>query len=166
MFLRQSSIVLLGIALLALIGCGSSVQFAGSQPGVKLKNYNNVVAQLINSTGSVSLSTTNWQGLGSAQISRGSDQGVQALESLQFDLMAIGFNFVSSENEADAIIELSIGAIRYDPLAGWIADQATLKFIDMASGRTIAMFRAKGQLITPTVNNLVGNLSGAVRRRY
>lgn len=94
----------------------------------------------------------------SGQVSSGEAQAAQALESLKFELLALGFQMTDTPAEADALADFSIGQIRYDPLVGWIADQAVLTFKD-PSGKVLAGFRAQSRGITPTVNNIVTKLS-------
>jgi hypothetical protein len=129
------------VACLTLSSCGSSVQHVKARPDVTLRKYNNIIAYLVSSTGSISVSTASLGKIAGGQMSSGAQQGTRALESLQFELMAIGFNFVPAENQADAIVEFTIGDIRNDPLAGWIADQALVKFKDAKSGQVLAFFR-------------------------
>ena len=164
--MNRSILIPLILAAMLLCSCGSSVQHVKARPDVRLRDYNKLIAYLTSASGSVSASTATLGKIGSAQISSGASQGVRALESLQFELMAIGFNFVSSENEANAIVEFTIGDIRYDPLAGWIADQALVKFKNAKTGEVLAFFRANSQFITPTVDNIVGNLADAIRDSY
>ncbi len=146
--------------------CTASIQKTTISPNLRLRNYNNIIVNLVSSSGSISVSTATLNNIGSGQIMSGEKQSLLALESLQFELMSIGFNFVSEENQADAIVDFSIGAIRYDPLAGWIADQAFVKFKDSESGEILAFYRAKSQAITPTVNNIISNLVKEIKSNY
>jgi len=163
---KMSMKLIPSLLIFFLISCSASVKYQLADPDLRLRNYNNIVLNLVTSSGSLSLSTASLGGIGGAQLMSGNEQGKLALESLQFELMSIGFNFASEENEADAIVEFFIGQIRYDPLAGWIADKALVKFKERSSGRIIAFFQAKGQAITPTVDNIVGNLSKKIKKVY
>lgn len=154
------------ISVIILNSCSASIKQTTLTPNLRLRNYNNIVVNLVSSSGSISYSTVTFGQIDSGQLMEGEKQGVLALQSLQFELMSIGFNFVSNENQADAIVDFSIGAIRYDPLAGWIADQAFVKFKDRKTGQILAFYRAKSQMITPTVNNIISNLCNAIRRNY
>lgn len=165
--MRKLSIAtLFAFSIIVLNSCTASVQKTTLTPSLRLRNYNNIIIDLVSSSGSISISTATIGQIDSGQLMEGEKQGLLALESLQFELMSIGFNFVSKENQADAIIDFSIGAIRYDPLAGWIADQAFVKFKDRKTGQVLAFYRAKAQVITPTVNNIISNLSKAIKRDY
>lgn len=95
-----------------------------------------------------------------------SEQARLALESLRFELMGIGFNFVTEESRADALVDFYIGTIRHDPIAGWIADQAFVKFKDRRTGEVLAFFRANTRFITPTTNNIISKLAKSVRKSY
>ena len=160
-----NSIVLI-ILVISLISCTASVQRTILSPNLRLRNYNNIIINLVTSSGSLSISTTTLGKIDSGHLMEGEKQGLLALESLQFEMMSIGFNFVSEENQADAIVDFSIGSIRYDPLAGWIADQAFVKFKDRKTGQVIAFYRAQSQVVTPTVNNIISNLSSEIKRDY
>lgn len=164
--MKQTTLVLLCVTALVFCSCGSSVQQVKARPDIRLRDYKNIIAYLTNASGGISASTANLGQISSTQVNSGANQGIRALESLRFDLMAIGFKFVSSERDASAIVEFTIGDIRYDPLGGWIADQGLVKFRDAKSGETIAMFRANSQFVTPTVDNIVENLAEAVRSSY
>ncbi len=96
---------------------------------------------------------------------KGEGQAAQALNSLQFEMAALGFQLVGTLGEAQLVGEFSVGQIRFDPLAGWVADQAMLVLKEPA-GNTVALFRAKSSGITPTVNNLVSQIAKAVRQTY
>lgn len=152
--------------LILLTSCSSSIQQVKSRPNLRLRQYNNIIAYLLTASGSQSISTASLGKINTAQLMSGEQQSVRALESLQFELMSVGFNFVTDERQADAIVEFSIGDIRYDPLAGWIADQALVKFMDRKTGTVLAFFRANSKLITPTVNNIVTNLGKAIKNAY
>jgi len=149
-----------------LNSCTASVQQTLLTPNLRLRNYNNIVVNLASSSGSISLTTATLGKVASGQLMKGEKQAILALESLQFELMSIGFNFVPEEGQADALVDFYIGSIRYDPIAGWIADQAFVKFKDRKTGQVLAFYRAKIQFITPTVNNIISNLSKAIRRNY
>lgn len=87
---------------------------------------------------------------------RGEDQAEIVAQNLAFELRSLGLKLANAE-ESEVIANFSIGTVRYDPLTGWIADQAFLEFSDM-SGEHILTVRAKTKLVTPTVDNLVKNL--------
>lgn len=152
--------------VLIVLSCSSSVEQRISEPNLRLRNYNNIVLNLVNLSGGVSLSTATLGEINSAQIMSGNSQGRMALESLQFELMGIGFNFVSDVNQAAVIVEFTIGTIRFDPIAGWIADQAFVKFIDKSSGKVLAFYSAKAQFITPTVTNIIKEISNSIKQNY
>jgi hypothetical protein len=160
------SVVIIVLAIILLNFCTASVQKTVLNPNLKLRNYNNILINLMSSSGSISLTTTTLGQIDSAQMTDGEKQAVLALESLHFELMSMGFNLVSDENQAEAIVEFSIGAIRNDPIAGWIADQAFVRFRDKKTGQILAFYRAKSQAITPTVNNIISKLSEAIRNNY
>lgn len=146
-------------------GCAATVQSVITDPNVQLRQYRRATLALIDATGSTSVSGAAVGGIATGQLMKGVDQAAQALNSLRFEMAAIGFQMVGSSSEAQIIGEFSIGQIRYDPLVGWIADQAMLILKD-PSGNTLALFRAKSRGITPTVNSLVSQIAKAVRQSY
>lgn len=154
------------LLLLALSGCTAAVQQAGPNPDIRLREYPNLHLVFGASSGSVSVNSVSDGNVSAAHLSSGEQHAVQALESLQFELIALGFNIVPDPARADAIANFSIGGVRYDPIAGWIADQAVLTFKDPRSGGVLAAFRAKSQFVTPTVENIVGNLTKAVKATF
>lgn len=77
--------------------------------------------------------------------------------------MLKGINIVSNPSNANAIGEFSIGQVRYDPITGWIADQAFLIIKEKGSGSIILAARAEANFITPTVKNLIRNIISQVK---
>ena len=163
---RMAKSLALVVLWVAIAGCGATVRSVVTQPGVRLRQYNPVTIVLRTGSGNVSLTGGGAGGIIAGSISDGEAQAVRALESFRFELLATGFQFVDQREAAAAVIEFSIGSIRYDPLVGWIADQALANFKDAKTGATVAMFRADGQAITPTVNRLVSSISKAIRAAY
>ena len=80
--------------------------------------------------------------------------------------MNIGFNIISDTTKIDAIVDFSIGQIRFDPIAGWIADQGNVKFTDYKTGEILAIVRAEVKFVTPTVKNIIANLSKSIQSIY
>lgn len=159
--------VLAAISLVVLFsGCAATFQSVLTDPTTQLRQYRRLMLVLTDATGSTSLSGAAVAGIASGHVMKGEGQAAQALNSLQFEMAAIGFQIVGNPSEAQLVGEFSIGQIRYDPLAGWIADQAILVLKDKATGHTVGLFRAKTSFITPTVNNLVSQIAKAVRQSY
>lgn len=67
----------------------------------------------------------------------------------------IQFHVVSPNENPDLIFEFNIGSIRFDPIGGWIADQAILRIRDAKSQETVCIYQAKTIFITPSVDNLI-----------
>lgn len=154
------------IALAALgSGCAATIQSVRTDPSVQLRQYRRLALVLTDATGSTSVLGAAAGGIASGQVMKGEGQAAQALNSLQFEMAALGFQLVGTLGEAQLVGEFSVGQIRFDPLAGWVADQAMLVLKEPA-GNTVALFRAKSSGITPTVNNLVSQIAKAVRQTY
>ena len=161
---------LLSILCLFVLSCTSAVHLTTSEKGAHLKNYNNITINLLNSSGTVSISGvahfSNSLAMAHGTKYDGSTQDVMAYESLQFELMNIGFNIISDTTKIDAIVDFSIGQIRFDPIAGWIADQGNVKFTDYKTGEILAIVRAEVKFVTPTVKNIIANLSKSIQSIY
>lgn len=170
--------VIMGIVSLFILGCGSSVQTFRQPDAKRLSQYGGILLAIETTSGSIttsggqlSNSTTNIQSTNSSvnansntssisasHVMSGEKQAFLAGQDVAFRMSSIGLNMVENENQADVIAAFSIGTVRYDPLAGWIADQAFLKFKDKATGKIILTSKASAEFITPTVENLVENL--------
>ena len=154
--------------LIFIVGCGATIDSTRSANAKSLRNYNKIYVNLVNSSGGTTMNTINLNeiGIGTKNLMKGDEQVKQSLESFQFELMKIGFEFVGSLDDADAYIDFTIGQIRYDPLTGWIADQATAKFQESESGKIIAYFKTEPRFITPTTKTLIEKLSSAIKSEY
>ena len=87
-----------------------------------------------------------------------------AAQDIAFALRDQGFETVDDPEQADMIALFSIGTVRYDPLAGWIADRAFLQFKESKTGSMIVSIKADAQVVTPTVSTLVDNLISEVEK--
>ena len=156
------------IGLIFLLGCGATIDSSIAPNTKPLRNYNKIYVNIVNSSGAISMSTISSAelGMGSQHLMQGDNQTKQALESFQFELMKIGFQFVGQKSEADAFVEFTIGQIRYDPITGWIADQATARIHNSENGQIIAYFKTEPRFITPTVKTLVEKLSTEIMKKY
>lgn len=165
--MKASTRLALALTCIALTaGCSATVRSVVTQPGVRLRQYNLVQLVLLTASGNVGVTAGAVGGIVAGSVSDGDAQAIRALESLRFELLAVGFQFVDQPQSAQGVIEFSIGSIRYDPLAGWIADQALATVKDAWTGAIVAMFRADGRMVTPTVNSLVSSISKALRGAY
>jgi len=170
-------IIFMMVSVLFLSGCGSTGHYVITEKGVKLRDYRNVFmgefrgvggqsssgVQMSSAAGQITASDSSAVGsaMGSAissrQVLSGDRQALIALDNLEFELTKIGFNVVSDPQHADAIVEFSIGAIRYE---GYI------KITDVRTGNALGYFSAKPIFITPTVDNIIKNLSNQIRKSY
>jgi hypothetical protein len=162
---RMDLVVLMGISLV-MVSCGVSAKRNIYEPNTKLRDYNIVAVEMVSESGSISISSGSIGSLRNDQILEGNEQEKMALQLLQIELMNIGFEVVSDTAKAKAIIEFSIGSIRYDALAGWIADQAIAIFKEKSDGKIIGAFTAKGRMITATINSLISNIGEGIRKSY
>jgi hypothetical protein len=182
--IKKSLILLLFLSLLT--GCGATIRKNIPASGVSLRNYSKLHLILATATGAVSVNNTDidtstgntsfHQGgattsgfgssIGTSHAMSGSSQALIIAQDLSFELTSVGFQMMDSKEDVDAVALFSIGAVRFDPFAGWIADQAFLVFKDPKSGMLICSFKANAQFITPTVNTIMKSLVREVRRHY
>lgn len=100
------------------------------------------------------------------QVMDGASQVQMAAESLAFECEKLGFYVVPNSENPDLLIEFSIGPVRFDQVAGWIADQAIVRLRDAKTKRVIAQFQAKTGFITPTVENIIDKLVAEIKKIY
>lgn len=156
------------LILIFLSGCSPRVQQAGSRE--RLRNYETLVVRNVGSNQGVSgsggyLGSTS-NSVSTANALSPADAAQQAAISFAFELEFIGFKITDDPAQADAVVEFSIGTVRYDALVGWIADQAVARFANAQTGESIAAYRARTRFVTPTTDNLVNELAEAVRENY
>lgn len=173
--------LILIIVSLFLVSCGSKVSYYSSPEFKEQKKSKKIHFMLLTATGAVSInsvgfSNANAQGyatvnrnranisanatsstVASSQLLDGEGQSQIAAQNMMFELGRIGFEFVDPDS-ADFIALFSIGQIRHDLLAGWIADQAFLEFKNPETSKIIISFKVDTRFITPTVNNIVDKL--------
>lgn len=164
--LRASALLHFFVVLTLCQACGSSVRATRLSPDLQLRAYSPLAVGLVSSSGALSFSGIATHGIVAANASSGEAQLQLALQSMRFELRAIGFEVLDDTNSAKAIGEFSIGAVRYDPIGGWIADQAFLRIRAKSSGQTVAAYRADGRFITPSVANLVSNVAKAIAKDW
>ena len=117
--LRVCRGLVMAIAFTSLYSaCAVAVQSVRTDPGVQLRQYQRLALALTDATGSTSVSGAVGAGILSGQVLKGEGQAAQALNSMQFEMAAIGFQIVANPSDAQLFGEFSIGQIRYDPLVG------------------------------------------------
>lgn len=100
-------------------------------------------------------------GLASASSYDGSSVLPQITQDFRMRLEIEGFYFVSDSRDAEVLLVFSIGAVRYDPLAGWIADQASLVVVDPLTKERLEVHQAKSAGVTATTSKLIRKLARA-----
>ena len=161
---------LAGVSVVALLvgglACTSAVQ------SFKIPDFSNrlrratVHVRVTTGAGATSISGSTVAGITAIQILPGGDTVLVAARRVQFELLRIGFRVMDSPSDATMYVDLTLNP-RFDPIGGWIADEAQLEFIDVNTGELLASYRAHASgLVTPSVNNLVSNLIKDVRADY
>lgn len=152
--------------LFFLSGCGSASKITSSQSPKNLIGKK-IHLQILTSSGATSVSIGAMSSssfvIAEGHSMSGERQAEIAAQNLAFELRSLGFNLTNSPEDSDVIANFSIGTIRYDSLAGWIADQAFLEFNDI-TGNHILTVLAKARFVTPTVENIIKNLVGELSR--
>lgn len=148
------------------MACGARVKSVTTSPDLRLRDYPNVYVSLTSAGSGLSITSASLGELQSAQLMDAEEQAVQALTEFQFNLMEVGFSIVESRDQADAVFDLSIGTIRYDPIGGWIADKGIVAVRESNTGRTLGMYSTEGRLITATVGKLISSLADAIEEDY
>lgn len=150
-----------------LSACGASLTAVGPKgESQRLRDFNRLYVSVASASGASSVDVATLGGLTSANTKEGLAQIALAKDRLAFQLRRIGFDVVSNPSSADAIAEFSIGAVRYDPLTGWIADEAGLVIRAADDNRVLASVFADSRWITPTVKTVVKRLADGVRKFY
>lgn len=143
-----------------LLGCGTTAKITSSQP-TSVLNGKKIHLQLPTSSGAMSISGAAMNSESSVvaggSAMSGEDQAEIAAQNLVFELRSLGLRLTNTVDDSDVLANFSIGTIRYDPITGWIADQAFLEFIDK-NGDHILTVRAKTKFVTPTVDNMIKKL--------
>ena len=62
-----------------------------------------------------------------------------------------GFMFVGSENDGTVIANLEFKSVRFDPIGGWITDDARIAYTDAGTGGSLGTVVADERWTTPTV---------------
>jgi len=169
-----------------LCGCGTTVRVNLPMGGQALRQYPKIYLMMATASGAVSVNSADLgsatatasihpggvnasvigSSIGASHAMSGEAQARLVAQDLAFELASLGFELVDKKEQADAIALFSIGTVRYDPITGWIADQAFLVFKDAKTGSTISSFKAEPRFITPTTKSIVRNIMRAVARQY
>lgn len=149
-------------------GCTSHIVSHVPNPKIHLSHQYRKIAIILNGSGSQSINNSSLfeNKLIQTQVMDGSLQSQMAGETLAFECEKLGFCVVPATENPDLIFEFNIGSIRFDPIVGWIADQAILRIRDTKSKEVVASYQAKGSLITPTVENIISKLMYEIKKNY
>lgn len=157
-----------------LFGCASSIKSQNIRE-VKLRDYRSIYVEHVPlGRYAVSVSSIGVGGgkkgvvgaLTSSHAMSGEDQSVMASQDLEFALREIGFHVVNDPGEADAIVIFSIGTVRRDPVAGWIADRAVLSFNDVFTGEGLFVAHSRSSWVTLKISAHIEGLKKSVYKSY
>jgi hypothetical protein len=73
------------------------------------------------------------------------------LQYLKTELKAHGFTFVETAEDSTVLANLKIKSVRYDPVAGWITDDARIVYSPTSGGADFGIVVADEIWFTPTV---------------
>jgi hypothetical protein len=82
----------------------------------------------------------------------------RALVVLQGELTEAGFDVVGRDQDADAVLEITMGGVRPDGEA----DRAFIAFRDAESGRLLAAFSAEARAAPATVETLMARIAALI----
>ena len=80
------------------------------------------------------------------------------LADLQARLSAAGFKFTQEPTESNTRACLKLKSVRYDPVGGWITDDASLSYTRNTDNVLLGTVTANERFITPTVNAVFDSL--------
>ena len=162
---------LASVSVMALF-VGSAVACTSAVRSFKVPDFGNRVIEgsihvrVVMGEGATSIGGSGAGGIAAIQVLQGGDAVLSAAQRVRLELLEIGFSVTDSSPRATMYADLTLSP-RYDPLGGWIADEAALEFIDASNGDLLASYRASGSgLVTPSVNNLMSNLMKDLRVDY
>jgi hypothetical protein len=160
---------ILGIGCIFFLSfCFPTTQVVQPSPNVKLRQYTRIFlySPHLPSTGAVRGGGMRLGPgvVGGAQSLSGVDVVVQALNTIKFELTALGLKVVDNPENAELIAEFSIDGLQH-LLVGWVAEQAIL-FIKDKEGNTLFAFRAKAGGISTDINSLISKIVEAIRANY
>ena len=81
-----------------------------------------------------------------------------AAKDIEAEMRTMGIDVTNNPKESEVVALFSIGTVRYDPLAGWIADRSSLELRSKKNNETLLLLRSINQLITPTISTHVDNI--------
>jgi hypothetical protein len=73
---------------------------------------------------------------------------------LRTELSSHGFTFVPTPEECSVIAHLRIKSVRFDPLGGWLTDDARIVYSAASSGDELGTVVADENFVTPTVQKV------------
>jgi len=86
------------------------------------------------------------------------------LQELQSQLQAQGFRFVTTVEESTVRANLQIKSVRFDPVLGWITDDAKIVYASTRDGANLGTVVADEIWFTPTIEMVFGALvEGSLR---
>ena len=139
-------------ALLLCAGCGASIEL--ERGDVPLESVFDSTSFYLNVNDGSRTKPDNWDGhLNLLWTNDEKREAVVAknLEMLLSGLKAGGFQFVDEISDGTVCADLRFKSVRFDPVGGWLTDDARIDYIDLASGETLGTVVADEIWITPTV---------------
>jgi hypothetical protein len=152
------------LVLILIPACGSTVRSYKVPAFDSGSASRTLEVRVMTTAGAVSIQRSRMgEAVSSTQVMTGQDQALLAAQDVAFELGSMGFAVVEAPGQADLFADFSIGTVRFDPLAGWIADRAFLEFKNARTAEVLASYRSEVRWVTPTVENLVSNIIDRVR---
>jgi hypothetical protein len=149
----------LALALVA-VGCASAQRVAPKSPFADYRRFFLTMPSHYAGFGMTSAPAT--VGGDSGADSAGSSRNAvdRAFVALQGELTDAGFDVVARDQDADAVLEITMGGMRPDGEA----DRAFIAFRDAGSGRLMATFGAEARAEHVTVEQLMARIAASIER--
>jgi hypothetical protein len=82
----------------------------------------------------------------------------EQIQRLVDELERNGFIFVESESESTVIMNMTLKSVRFDPILGWITDDAKIAYIDASSDIEMGSVVADEVWYTPKLKWVINSL--------
>ncbi|MGB5354803.1 MAG: hypothetical protein WBN32_14415 [Woeseia sp.] len=142
---------LISISLLCS-GCGASIELQRSE--VALEELLVSTKFYLNIDDGSKLKPDNWDGHINLLWTNDEKRAIVVAENIQFlrtELENSGFDFVENAEDCSVLANLKFKSVRFDPVGGWLTDDAQIEYKSSIDGNTLGTVVADERWVTPTV---------------
>ena len=172
--LRGVSAILCSIVVVSIMsGCGSTPR-SHTISEIDPVEHKTFSLETLTTSGAISINSSTLGGGaakatgGGVAVGAGSISGsnvmpadsqiIMAAQEVEFMLIERGFRPAPLGSSGDFLVRFSIATVRRDPIAGWIADEASLQIYVAEDRELIAVIMTEANFVTPTVSSIVDSL--------